>query len=256
MNIGIVGLGHMGTAIVKGLVKQQVLSDITVKALSSNEEKAQMLAIEGYQSKKDFLAGGLDLLILTVPAKVTVSVLADLKKAGLGDETVVLSAAAGISSADLKAVAERNAIFPFIPNIPVAVNAGTIALAVSKDHLEGQVEMVSLVLESLGDVLRVKEDQLGIAGVVGGCAPAFVDVMMDAMEDAAVSKGLDRNKAAEVIASVVRGTAILAQESQLSAGDLKGQITSPGGTTIRGVLALDEHGFRHAVHSAILAADK
>ncbi|MCK8638026.1 pyrroline-5-carboxylate reductase family protein [Fructobacillus fructosus] len=256
MKIGIVGLGHMGTAIAKGLVRQESLPNLTVCALSSNLKKAEELSITGFEEPRDFLADNLDLLILTVPAKVTVAVLEQLKAAGLRHDTIILSAAAGVSHADLAAVMNKSAIFPFIPNIPVAVNAGTIALSVADDVLEGQLATVSMVLESLGDVLRVREDQLGIAGVVGGCAPAFIDVMMDAMEDAAVGKGLDRKTAAEVIASVVRGTASLAQQSPLSAADLKGQITSPGGTTIQGVLALDEHGFRHAVQAAILAADR
>ncbi|MCK8617085.1 NAD(P)-binding domain-containing protein [Fructobacillus sp. M158] len=256
MKVGVVGLGHMGTALVQGMLRQDLLADLTVVAKTSNAKKAQALGIDSFAEQKDFVAAELDLLMLTVPAKATVAVLADLVAAGLPAKTVVLSAAAAVSATSLKAVAPQNAIYPFIPNIPVAVNAGTIALALSEAGEEEETTLVKGLLESLGDVLIVKEEQLSIAGVVGGCSPAFIDVLMDAMEDVAVSKGLDREKAAGLIASVVRGTAVLAQESDRSTADLKGQITSPGGTTIQGVLALDEHGFRHAVHAAILAADK
>ncbi|MBS9336043.1 pyrroline-5-carboxylate reductase family protein [Fructobacillus papyrifericola] len=255
MNVGIVGLGHMGTALAQGFLKQDLLTDLTLVSKSSNAAKAKKLGLTAYQTAEDFVSANLDLLILTVPAKATVATLKELVDAGLSEKTIVLSAAAAVSARDLKAVAAENPIYPFIPNIPVAVQAGTIALAVDEGARADQTEVVKGLLESLGDVLVVKEDQLSIAGVVGGCSPAFIDVLMDAMEDAAVSKGLDRAKAASLVASVVRGTAVLAQESDLSTADLKGQITSPGGTTIRGVLALDEHGFRHAVHAAILAAN-
>ncbi|MFC4760474.1 pyrroline-5-carboxylate reductase family protein [Fructobacillus durionis] len=256
MKVGIVGLGHMGSALVKGMVKQDELNDLQVIALSSNAKKADELGISGMSDKATFAGQDFDILMLTVPAKVTVSVLQGLVEAGLSKKTVVLSAAAGVASDDLAAVASGNTVFTFIPNIPVAVNAGTIALAQSAQASDEEKQSVHALLAALGDVVEVKPDQIGIAGVVGGCSPAFIDVLMDAMEDAAVSKGMDRTVAFDIIASVVRGTASLAQQSDLSFSDLKGQITSPGGTTIKGVLALEENGFRHAVHQAILSANK
>ncbi|MDD9138882.1 NAD(P)-binding domain-containing protein [Fructobacillus sp. CRL 2054] len=256
MKVGIVGLGHMGSALVKGMVKQDSLKEVEVVALSSNTDKAAKLNISGMSDKAAFAAQDFDILMLTVPAKVTVSVLKGLAEAGLSKRTVVLSAAAGVASEDLEAVTAGNTVFTFIPNIPVAVNAGTIALAKSEKASDEEKQNVHTLLAALGDVVEVKPDQIGIAGVVGGCSPAFIDVLMDAMEDAAVSKGMDRTVAADLIASVVRGTASLAQQSDLSFSDLKGQITSPGGTTIKGVLALEENGFRHAVHEAILSANK
>ncbi|MCO0832326.1 NAD(P)-binding domain-containing protein [Fructobacillus sp. W13] len=251
MQVGIVGLGHMGTALAQGF---RHVEEVSLLALSSNPNKASELEISVLSDKQDFVSDKLDALILTVPARVTVKVLEQLVSAGLPSSTIVLSAAANVSAESLHDVAQDNPIYPFIPNIPAAVNAGTTALAVTDYANDEATTAVQTLLESVGDVLVVPEDQLAIAGTVGGCSPAFIDVMMDAMEDAAVSQGLDRQKAADLIASVVMGTAKLAKTSTLSTGDLKGQITSPGGTTIKGVLALDQHGFRHAIHEAILKA--
>ncbi|MBS9334656.1 NAD(P)-binding domain-containing protein [Fructobacillus sp. M1-13] len=256
MKVGIVGLGHMGTAMAEGFIKQSQRSDLSLVARTSNAKKAIDLGLTAYSTDQAFLSADLDVLILAVPANVTVSVLKGLVVAGLSTKTLILSAAAAVSSDELAAVAPTNAIFPFIPNIPVSVNAGTISLALTAHSTDEQKAEVQKLLESLGDVLVVKEAQLSIAGVVGGCSPAFVDVLMDAMEDAAVAKGMDREKAKAIVASSVRGTALLAQSSDLSFADLKGQITSPGGTTIQGVLALDKNGFRHAVHEAIQAANR
>ncbi|MBS9338115.1 NAD(P)-binding domain-containing protein [Fructobacillus sp. M2-14] len=251
MKVGIVGLGHMGTALAKGLLN---VSGTTPVGLSSNAKKAQELSIAVFKETNDFVSQEMDALILTVPAKHTVNTLEKLVKAGLSSSVIVMSAAAGVSAEALHNVSNDNPIYPFIPNIPSAINAGTTALAVTEYGTGEATITVKELLESLGDVLVVPEDQLAIAGTVGGCSPAFIDVMMDAMEDAAVAQGLDRSKAADLIASVVLGSAKLAQSSDLSTADLKGQITSPGGSTIKGVLALDANGFRHAIHEAIIKA--
>ncbi|GAP02574.1 pyrroline-5-carboxylate reductase [Fructobacillus pseudoficulneus] len=252
MKIGVFGLGHMGTAIVQGLTRSE--QAVEVLGYSSNAAKADELQVPIYSRYEDLLAQGPDVVILTVPAKYVVAVLADLVQAGLDSKVVVLSAAASVTNADLRRAAPKNPVTTFIPNIPVAINAGTTALSYNDSIQEADQRVIRTVLDTLGDVVVVKEDQLAIAGTVGGCSPAFIDVLMDAMEDAAVSRGMDRQTAAAVVASVVSGTAKLAQTSDKSFGDLKGQITSPGGTTIKGVLALDQHGFRAAVHAAILAA--
>ncbi|CAK1224271.1 pyrroline-5-carboxylate reductase [Fructobacillus cardui] len=250
MKIAVVGLGHMGTALVQGLK----LGGHTVLGYSSNAKKAEALQIPAVTTYEDLVQTDFDVMMLTVPAKLVTTVLAKIVAAGLSEKVIVLSAAASVENADLRAAAPKNPVTTFIPNIPVAVQAGTIALAVDESVAGQNDQVVHDVLESLGDVLVVKEDQLAIAGTIGGCSPAFIDVLMDAMEDAAVAKGMDRKQAGQMVASVVAGTAQLAQQSDLSAGDLKGQITSPGGTTIKGVLTLDQHGFRGAVHAAILAA--
>ncbi len=111
------------------------------------------------------------------------------------------------------------------------------------------------VLDSLGDVIEVPERQLDIIGVIGGCGPAFVDVMMDAMSDAAVKHGLDRQTAYEVIASMVKGTGTLAYDSKLAPALLRDQVTSPAGTTIKGVEALEKNGFRYAMMDAVNKAN-
>ncbi len=104
-------------------------------------------------------------------------------------------------------------------------------------------------------MITVPESQLGIVGVVGGCGPAFVDVFMDALGDAAVKYGLDRQTAYQLIASMVKGSGALAYHSKLTPAQLRDQVTSPGGTTIRGVEALEKAGFRYAVIDAVNKAN-
>lgn len=118
-------------------------------------------------------------------------------------------------------------------------------------HMNETTHQIVSLMKLLGDVISVSEDQLNIVGTIGGCGSAFIDVIMDALSDAAVKHGLDREKAYQLVSSMVAGTGKLALESKLSPSTLRDQVTSPGGTTIRGVQALEKHGVRFAMMDAV-----
>lgn len=105
-------------------------------------------------------------------------------------------------------------------------------------------------------MISVKENQLSIVGTIGGCGPAFVDVFLDALGDAGVLNGMPRDLANKVAASMVKGSASLAYQSDLVPAQLRDQVCSPGGTTIKGVARLEKNGFRNAVIEAINAANQ
>ena len=138
-----------------------------------------------------------------------------------------------------------------IPNTPVAVNAGTIGLTLPEEIPEENANKIITFLELLGDVIPVSEEQLEIVGVIGGCGPAFVDVFMDAMSDGAVANGMGRQTAYRLISSMVKGTGKLVFDTKKLPAELRDQVTSPAGTTIKGVLALEKNRFRYAVIDAI-----
>ena len=138
-----------------------------------------------------------------------------------------------------------------IPNTPVSVNAGTIGLSLDPKFDKPVKDTIVQLLNDLGDVVLVSEEQLDIVGVIGGCGPAFVDVFMDAMSDAAVKHGLNRQTAYRLIASMVKGSGALAYETHQSPATLRDQVASPAGTTIRGLAALEKHGFRYGVIDAV-----
>ena len=198
MKITIIGVGNMGSAIMKGLSHTQ---NFTLSAMNPVNPRVTSLAEElGFKLvNTNSEVGNLtpDIVILTTPAPTTTAVAKEL--AVLNDHTIFISAAAGITHEDLAKV---------LPN---------------------------------------KE----IVNIIGGCGPAFVDVMMDAMSDAAVKHGLDRQTAYEVIASMVKGTGTLAYDSKLAPALLRDQVTSPAGTTIKGVEALEKNGFRYAMMDAV-----
>lgn len=254
MKVTVIGVGNMGGAIIKGLIKSGIDEVRGMNPVNPRVSKlAQKLNFNLFHTAAEVVQDRPDVVILTTPAKVTI---AEAKKLnGLKPKTTVISAAAGISQEQLKAVLPNNSIATIIPNTPVAVNAGTIGLALPPDSDKNTQKIIDHVLSQLGDIINVSEDKLDIVGVIGGCGPAFVDVFMDALSDAAVKYGLDRRTAYKLIASMVKGSGTLAYDTKKSPSELRDQVTSPAGTTIKGVEALEKHGFRYSIIDAVNKAN-
>jgi pyrroline-5-carboxylate reductase len=142
-----------------------------------------------------------------------------------------------------------------IPNTPVAVNEGVWTCEARHSLDEGEFALVRDLLATTGRVVEVDSKLLGIAGTVTGCGPAFVAMVIEALGDAAVKYGVPRATAYELAAQMVAGAGKLAVETGQHPGALKDAVCSPGGTTIRGVAALEEHGLRNALIKAIDAIE-
>lgn len=255
MKIAIIGIGAMGGAILKGYCKNGQFELLAMNPDNPRVTKlTNQMNIDLVNNSQAVVDSQPDAVILTTPAPVTVDAAKQL--AGLSDHTFIISAAAGVSQAELKTVLPHLMIANIIPNTPVAVNAGTIGLAMPAGASEQQQQQIRELLSPLGDLIEVPEDQLDIVGVVGGCGPAFVDVFMDAMSDSAVLHGMSRQTAYQLVASMVKGSGALATATKQAPALLRDQVTSPGGTTIRGVAALEKDGFRHAVIDAVDQATK
>lgn len=255
MKIMVIGIGNMGSAIIKGLLNNKTDRVMGMNPVNPRVNAlAKKLDFPLYHSYEEVTSQKPDVVIMTTPAPVTLQVLGKLS--GLRADTAIISAAAGVKLAAIAAIFPNNPLAAIIPNTPVAVNAGTIALALKEGVPAPAYDRIHHVLNQLGDIVTVPEDQLGIAGVIGGCGPAFVDVFMDALGDAAVKHGLSRQMAYQLIASMVKGSSALAYDSKLTPAQLRDQVTSPGGTTIRGVEALEKAGFRYAVIDAVNQANQ
>ena len=253
--IAVVGVGQMGSAIIKGLSN---LATNTIIGENPVNPRVDTLA----KQYKFTLVNKLDelvnlhpeVVILTTPASLTLQIASNLQN--LSANCLFISAAAGISYEQLNQVLPHHQIVRIIPNTPVAINAGTIGLFLPDNLTENSKKLTYEVLEPLGDVITVKEDQFSIVGTIGGCGPAFVDVFLDALGDAGVLNGISRSLANELAASMVKGAASLAYETKTSPALLKDQVCSPGGTTIKGVVSLEKDGFQNAIINAINSANQ
>lgn len=252
--VAVIGVGHMGSAIIEGLnknPKNQIIAENPVNPRIS--KLAEKLGFDLVHTLSDLVDMDPDIVILTTPAKITLDLVPEL--INISHDAIIISAAAGIKYQDLQSILPNHIIARIIPNIPVAINTGTIGLFLPEEIDQATGKQITNFLDQLGDVIPVKEEQLSIVGTIGGCAPAFVDVFLDALGDAGVLNGLPRELANELAASMVKSSAGLAYQSKQAPAVLRDQVCSPGGTTIKGIASLEKHNFRYAVIDAVNQAN-
>jgi pyrroline-5-carboxylate reductase len=143
-----------------------------------------------------------------------------------------------------------------MPNTPALIGKGMIALAASPEVTAEKISELENILGGAGIVDTVDERYMDAVTGLSGSGPAYVYMFIEALADGAVHAGLPRDKALRYAAQTVLGSAAMVQETGKHPGELKDMVTSPGGTTIAGVAALENGAFRGTVMKAVKAASK
>ena len=163
--------------------------------------------------------------------------------------------AAGVSIGAIRSFVGKNlSVIRIMPNTPAMLGEGMILYA-TEDVKKAQEEKFLSAFAKAGKIDKIPEDKIDAASALSGCGPAFVYAFAEALADGGVECGVPRDKAALYAAQTLKGAA----EMLLAFGhpaDLKDAVCSPGGTTIAGVHALEENGFRGATMNAVTAAYK
>ena len=138
-----------------------------------------------------------------------------------------------------------------VPNTPVSVNEGVIAVEREHTLSAGEHALVTELLKLLGLAVELPSNALFVGGTVGGCAPAFIAMAIEALGDAAVKHGIPRKDAYNIVSQMILGTAKQQLVTGAHPAALKDAVCSPAGATIKGVASLEEDGFRAALFNAI-----
>jgi pyrroline-5-carboxylate reductase len=171
------------------------------------------------------------------------------------EEQIVISIAAGIPiSRFLEKFSEKAKIIRVMPNTPCLVGSGASALCSSKDTEEDDISIALELFSSVGIVERVPESLMDAVTGLSGSGPAYVFQFIEALSDAGVRVGLTREQSLKLAAQTVYGSSRLLLETGEHPGKLKDMVTSPGGTTIAGIHALEKGGIRSTVIDAVVAA--
>lgn len=252
--IGFIGAGSIGGTVITGLIKNGYDADeIVVKGGHSNRTSllAEQLGFKVVKKVKQL--DDAEVIFIAVGANALESVLTELKE--IASDKLIVAFTGSASVALLKQDLGKVKVAHAIPNTPVKVGAGFTGITYSDDFTDEDKKKVASIMGYTGQLVEVPEDQLGIIGTVAGCSPAFLDVFIEALSDAGVKHGLNRKLAYEAAIGMAIGAGKLAKQSDLNVSALKDEVTSPGGSTIRGVAALEEYGFRNAVIKAVDAAE-
>ena len=252
--LGFIGAGDIGGALMRvllhaGRVKpgELVFCDPDPKKL----EELEKLGVEAALDNAEVMHS--PVVVLAVKPQIMRGVLAEIRDHSRPRQ-LVISIAAGVPLAVLEEYLHNCRVIRAMPNTPLMVGAGMTALALGSRSTPEDLDLALDLFRAVGRAEVVAETHLDAVTALSGSGPAFVAVFAEALADGAVKMGLPRALAMEFAAQTLLGTARLLLEKNLHPGVLKDLVTSPGGTTIHGLHALEQGAFRAAVISAIEAA--
>lgn len=253
MDIGIIGFGNMGRALAAGLAASGFEGRIFASARNGDKLRQNAAALGVQPADNREAAQQSDLVILAVKPYLVETVVREL--GGALQNKVVVCVAAGIRFDALSALLPASArAVCVLPNTPAAVCRGVFCCEKKHSLTADDRAMFEAAFSPLGLILYLDEKELPAASAVAGCGPAFAALFLEALADAAVRHGLNRADAYRVSAHMLAGTAALQIHTGKHPAQMKDEVCSPGGITIRGVAALEEKGFRSAVLHAVGAA--
>ncbi len=250
----IIGGGNMGEAILKGLIAAQLIKPQQVTVTDIVEARLAYLretyAVEALTDNGKAVAQA-DLVILAVKPQDIVATVQDIAPAMSGHKAVI-SIAAGVPTAKIEsAFGKPVRVVRVMPNTPALVLAGAAGLCAGSHATAADLEMARTLFDALGKTVVVSEYLMDAVTGLSGSGPAYIFVLIEALADGGVKMGLTREAALTLSAQTVYGSAKLLLETGLHPGELKDRVTSPAGTTIAGLHALEERAFRAAVMDAI-----
>ena len=252
MKYGFIGCGNMGGAVAAAVAK--ATHDIMITDRSGKARKiAEELGI--LYSDNLSIAKECDVLFLCVKPHMMKDMLLPLQTVLQERKPLLVTMAAGLTMAQIEAFSGTDLpVVRIMPNTPVAVGKGMIQYC--RNALVDDASLSDLLsdLRFAGNLDPLDEALIDAASAVSGCGPAYAYLFLEAMADGGVACGIPRAKALEYAAATLAGAAEMYLATRQHPGALKDAVCSPGGSTIEGIKALEEHGFRGAVMDCVTAA--
>ena len=251
MQYGFIGCGNMGGAIAQALC--QYTKDI---ALSDRSGKAAALAAQlGVQySHNTVIAAECDIIFLGVKPHMMKDMLLPLQAILATRKPLLITMAAGLTMAQIEEFAGvRLPVIRIMPNTPTAIGKGVIQYCCNDLVTDAQLQSWLQDMQPCGLLDALEERLIDAASALSGSGPAYMYVFLEALADGAVACGVPRAKAMEYAAMTMAGAAEMYLQTHTHPGALKDAVCSPGGSTIAGLRALEQHGFRGAAIDCVIA---
>lgn len=248
----------MGEALLSRLLDRGLYAPRDVVVSEPQAERREFLTqTYGVQvTAENAAAAEAEVLLLAIKPQIFSIVVAGMEKAlaARSSPLLVLSILAGTPLSKLEAAFPDQPVIRAMPNTPATVGAGMTAIAPGTHAQPQHLAQARQLFEAVGEVVEVPETAMDAVTGLSGSGPGYVALVIEALADGGVAAGLPRAIALQLALQTVKGTAQLLQESNQHPGQLKDQVTSPGGTTIAGIAALERAGLRSALIEAVLAA--
>ena len=256
--VGLIGGGQMGEALIRGMIASGLLDANNIMvAEPDSERRAYMIekySIAGTDQAVD-LCSFARVLILAVKPQIVRPVLNQYREY-ISPEHLLISIAAGISIGLMEELIGKRRIIRVMPNTPALVLAGASGLSPNQEASGEDLDLAMEIFAAIGTCVHVPESLLDAVTGLSGSGPGHVFTFIEAMIDGGVLAGLPRPVATELVLQTVYGSAKLALETGKNPAELKGMVTSPGGTTIAGIHELELGSLRGTVMAAVDRASK
>lgn len=259
-NIGFVGGGLMAEALIKGIIAAGLYSAARIKVADPSPQRRELLSREygvATVAGAEEIWGECPVVILAVKPQVVEPVLRGAASQ-INARHLLISIAAGVAIARMAAALAptKARIIRVMPNTPAMVLAGASALSRGEYADEADLALAEKIFTAVGQSVVVDEAALDAVTGLSGSGPAYVFTFFEALIDAGVKVGLPRPTAELLARQTILGSIKLAAESGRSPAELRAMVTSPGGTTIAGLHALERGAFRSLVMDAVEAATR
>jgi len=260
--IAFIGTGTMGGALLRGACRHvdPGLIFLTDRMQGKAESLARELGCKAAATNK-LAAEAADLIMFCVKPQTCLAALDEIgpvlrDSLERGKPKVLCSILSGVSIETIRRAlgAPSYPVIRLMPNTPALIGKGLMLLAADETVPEADMADIEALIADCGVIERLDEGRMDLGTIVGCCSPAFVYQFIEALADSGVALGLTRSEATRFAAQAVMGAGAMVLETGEHPMALKDMVTSPGGSTIAGVLALESEGFRVAVTSAVRAS--
>lgn len=258
--LGVIGAGVMGQTLLRGLLKSGLVDHSQVWAAAKSEETCAKVGQSlGIPAERDYRAriAHAGVLLLCVKPSQMGGVLAKVKEAGLPEDTLLISIAAGDTIAQLEAMlGTANPWIRAMPNTPCIVGEGMTVLAGGTHCSPEHIHQARRIFEAVGKCRVVDESYFNAITALSGSGPAYIYLIIESLADAGVRVGLPRELALSLVAQTVLGATKMVQASGRHPASLRDDVTTPAGCTIAGLLMLEDGKIRSVLARAIEEATR
>jgi len=253
--IAVIGVGKIGGTLVKGLLNSRMVKPHDLAGSTAHEEHAvQVAETYGIQTYLDNAAmvAGRDIIILAVKPQVMEKVLVEIRDAVMEEQLIISLAAAITTGFIAERLGKRVPVIRAMPNMPCLVNQGMTVLCPGEYAKETDIELAKRIFASTGLVEVIDDEELmdAVTGL-SGSGPAYAYIIIESLAEGGVKAGLPRRLATTLAAQSLLGGAKMVLETGEHPAKLKDMVTTPAGTTIDGLMELEDGGLRVALIKAV-----
>ena len=242
INVGFIGAGNMGSAIMKGIASCSLAGSISLFASDPDKAKVEALASSGVtacESGKD-LVSKCKFVFLAVKPQIIEGVLEDIAPA-VNSDTVIVSIAAGIDDRFIASKTIPGAkVILVMPNTPLLLGEGASALSRSENVSDEEFDLIVSVFAACGKAAVIPKDKMKEIIAINGSSPAFIYLFAKGFVEYAASVGIDEKTATDLFSQSLIGSAKMITDSGYTIDELIKMVSSPGGTTLAGLDRLYE----------------